>query len=160
MFRTINYLCPVEKLDFDKDLFEDMVTFYRDAYHLPPLAAKIYAYLIFDFERRGVAFEEFVEIFHASKSSVSANLNLLLNLKVIVDFTKISERRRYFSLNEQYMKIRCGEILSKLEKELSILQKLEQYREPADDKTRRKFTLYSTLFKNNIKNIQDTLREL
>ena len=28
-------------MDFDKEIFSEMVTFYGDAYHLPPLAAKI-----------------------------------------------------------------------------------------------------------------------
>ena len=32
-------------IEIDKDLFCDMVKFYGEAFHLPPLAAKIYSYL-------------------------------------------------------------------------------------------------------------------
>ena len=95
-------------MELDKDLFCDMVKFYGNAFHLPPLAAKIYSYLIFDFERKGVPFEEFVEVFSASKSAVSSNLNLLLNLKIISDFNRIDERKRFFVMNEKcYHQLEC-----------------------------------------------------
>jgi hypothetical protein len=43
-------------MEIDKEIFQDLVKFYGEAFHLPPLAAKIYAYLIFDFEKKGVCF--------------------------------------------------------------------------------------------------------
>ena len=98
-------------MKIDKEIFRDMVKFYGDVLHLPPLAAKIYSYLIFDFDRNGVSFDEVVEIFSASKSAVSSNLNLLLNLNIITDFNKIDERKRFFVMNEKYMKIRFDEII-------------------------------------------------
>ena len=88
------------KLEIDQELFCEMMKFYGETLNLPPLSAKIYAYLIFDFERKGICFEEFVEVFSASKSSVSSNLNLLLNADLIIDFTKINERKRFFKINE------------------------------------------------------------
>ncbi|WP_027376997.1 hypothetical protein [Kaistella palustris] len=147
-------------MEFDKDIFREMVKFYGEAYHLPPLAAKIYAYLIFDFDRNGVSFEEFVEIFAASKSSVSSNLNLLLNLDIIKDFTKIDERKRFFVMNENYMKIRFREIIDKMEKELSILNKLSNYRNSTDATAVRKFQTYQALFQKNIDNIQEMLDQV
>ncbi|MGV8914949.1 MAG: transcriptional regulator [Kaistella sp.] len=144
-------------MDFDKEIFSEMVTFYGDVYHLPPLAAKIYAYLVFDFNRAGVSFEEFVEIFCASKSSVSSNLNLLLNLNIIKDFNKIDERKRFFVMNENYMKIRFHEIIDKMQKELSILDKLSAFRNIEDEKSLHKFQIYRSLFQKNILNIQETL---
>ncbi len=147
-------------VEIDKDLFGDMVKFYGNAFHLPPLAAKIYSYLIFDFDRKGVSFDEFVEIFSASKSSISSNLNLLLNLNIINDFNKIDERKRFFVMNEKYMKIRFGEILNKMEDELAILDKLKNFRTDTDDVSMKKFEIYENLFKNNIINIQETLDQL
>jgi DNA-binding transcriptional regulator GbsR (MarR family) len=119
-------------IEIDRDLFCEMVKFYGKTYNLPPLAAKIYSYLIFDFERKGVPFDEFVEIFAASKSSVSTSLNLLLNLNIINDFNKIDERKRFFVMNEKYMKIRCEEIIAKMESELAIINKLKDFRKGAD----------------------------
>lgn len=101
-------------MEIDKEIFQDLVKFYGEAFHLPPLAAKIYAYLIFDFEKKGVCFDHFVEILHASKSSVSSNLNLLLTSGLIKDFTKIAERKRFFAINENYMVIRFEEIVEKI----------------------------------------------
>ena len=147
-------------IEIDKDLFCDMVKFYGEAFHLPPLAAKIYSYLIFDFDRNGVAFDEFVDIFAASKSSISSNLNLLLNLNIITDFNKIDERKRFFVMNEKYMKVRFEEIIVKMERELLILDKLKSFRNPTDENSLRKFAIYSNLFNKNIANIKDSLDKL
>ena len=147
-------------MELDKDLFCDMVKFYGNAFHLPPLAAKIYSYLIFDFERKGVPFDEFVEIFSASKSAVSSNLNLLLNLKIISDFNRIDERKRFFVMNEKFMKIRFGEIITRMEDELSILNKLKDFRMTTDESSAQKFEIYQNLFQNNISNIKEMLDQL
>lgn len=144
-------------IEIDKQLFREMVKFYGDVFHLPPLAAKIYAYLIFDFERNGVSFDAFVEVFSASKSSVSSNLNLLLNLNIIKDFNKIDERKRFFVMNEKYMKIRFEEIIVKMEREVSILDQLKAFRNTKDENILRKFEIYTALFSKNISNIKETL---
>jgi len=147
-------------MEIDKEIFREMVTFYGEAFHLPPLAAKIYAYLIFDFERKGIAFDEFVEIFNASKSSVSSSLNLLLNLNIIKDFNKIDERKRFFVMNEKYMKIRFEEIIEKMEREVLILENLKKFRNTKCEVALQKFETYTDLFKKNITNIKDTLDQL
>ncbi|UJF30712.1 transcriptional regulator [Kaistella sp. 97-N-M2] len=147
-------------VEIEKDLFCDMVKFYGNAFHLPPLAAKIYAYLIFDFDRKGVAFDEFVEVFSASKSSVSSNLNLLLNLNIISDFNRIDERKRFFVMNEKYMQIRFAEIITKMEDELLILNKLKDFRNSNDEASLKKFEIYQNLFQNSISNIKNNLDQL
>lgn len=147
-------------VEIEKDLFCDMVKFYGNAFHLPPLAAKIYAYLIFDFDRKGVAFDEFVEVFSASKSSVSSNLNLLLNLNIISDFNRIDERKRFFVMNEKYMQIRFSEIITKMEDELLILNKLKDFRNSYDEASLKKFEIYQNLFQNSISNIKNNLDQL
>lgn len=147
-------------MEIDKEIFREMVKFYGEAFHLPPLAAKIYAYLIFDFERKGVSFDEFVEIFSASKSSVSSNLNLLLNLNIINDFNKIDERKRFFVMNEKYMKIRFQEIIEKMDRELLILENLKKFRNTKCEVALQKFDIYTNLFNKNISNIKETLDQL
>ena len=144
----------------DKELFREMVKFYGDAYHLPPLAAKIYAYLVFDFERKGVSFDEFVEVLAASKSSVSSNLNLLLNLKIIKDFNKIDERKRFFVMNEDSMKIRFEELIEMMQRELLIIDNIKQIRDTKCEVALAKFDIYRNLFEKNISNIKETLKQL
>ena len=147
-------------IEIDKEIFREMVKFYGEAFHLPPLAAKIYAYLIFDFDRKGVSFDEFVDIFAASKSSVSSNLNLLLNLNIIKDFNKIDERKRFFVMNEKYMKIRFQEIIEKMDRELLILENLKTFRNTKCEVALQKFDVYTNLFNKNISNIKETLDQL
>ena len=147
-------------MKINKEIFTEVVRFYGDVFHLPPLAAKIYAYLIFDFGREGVFFDEFVEVFSASKSAVSSNLNLLLNLKIITDFNKIDERKRFFVMNENYMKIRFEEIIQKMERELTILENLKTFRNSPDAEVNRKFDIYTGLFQKNIENIRESLIQL
>ena len=147
-------------MEVDKEIFQDLVRFYGDTFHLPPLAAKIYAYLIFDFEKKGVCFDDFVEILHASKSSVSSNLNLLLNAKLIKDFTPIDERKRLFIINENYLKIRFETIVEKMKQETLILNKLQNFRKKKDDSLDEMFEIYKSLLDKNIINIQETLNKI
>lgn len=144
-------------MEIDKEIFREMVKFYGKAFHIPPLAAKIYSYLIFDFDRKGVSFDEFVEIFSVSKSSVSASLNLLLSLNIIKDFNKIDERKRFFVMNENFMKIRFEEIISKMETELSIINKLQNFRATTDENDLKKYEIYRDFFENNISSIKEKI---
>lgn len=147
-------------LEINNEIFGDMVKFYSETFHLPPLAAKIYSYLIFDFERKGISFDDFVHIFSASKSSVSANLNLLLNAKLIKDFNMINERKRLFVINEDFVNIRFSEIVDKMKQELVILKKLSDFRASQDKSHQEKFEIYTSLLNKNIKNIEATLQKI
>lgn len=162
MFRTKFYICGImnSTIEINREIFREMVKFYGETLNLPPLSAKIYAYLIFDFERNGICFEEFVEVFSASKSSVSSNLNLLLNANLIVDFNKINERKRFFMINENYMQIRFTAIIDKMKREISILDQLNEFRKSNDEKILERFEIYKSLLNKNIKNIEETLHKI
>ena len=149
-----------QSLELNKEIFREMVKFYGETLNIPPLAAKIYAYLIFDFEKKGICFDEFVHVFAASKSSVSANINLLLNAKLINDFNTITERKRFFRINENYINIRFEEIISKMKKEILILDQLNEFRKSKDQVKFEKFEIYRTLLIKNIKNIEETLHKI
>ena len=147
-------------LKIDQELFCEMMKFYGETLNLPPLSAKIYTYLIFDFEKKGICFDEFVHVFAASKSSVSANINLLLNAKLINDFNTIKERKRFFRINENYINIRFEEIISKMKKEISILDQLNEFRKSKNQEELQKFKIYRSLLIKNIKNIEETLHKI
>lgn len=137
-----------------------MVRFYSETFNLPPLSAKIYAYLIFDFDRKGICFDDFVCIFSASKSSVSSNLNLLLNAHLIKDFNTINERRRHFVINDNYINIRFTAIINKMKQELLILDKLQKFRGCTTEADVNRFQIYRKLLKKNIQNIEETIDKI
>lgn len=144
-------------IEINQEIFQEMVKLYSETYNMPPLSAKIFSYLIFDFEKKGVCFDAFVEVFSASKSSVSANVNYLLNAGFIYDINKIDERKRYFLVNNDYIKIRFNQIVSRLKREIDILDKLEAFREDKSEGSSDKIVAYKTLLFKNIQNIEETL---
>lgn len=148
------------KLNIDQDLFEEFSKFFRNSFKLPPLPAKIASYLMFDFKAEGLTFQELTVFFNSSKSSVSAALNLLLEIGLIKDFTKPEERRRYFVNNPHYAKIRFQDILSKLTTEVDLIDRLYRFRADVDPIEYEKFQIYRTLLTNNITNIEDSLIKL
>lgn len=149
-----------EPLNIDEEIFGELVKFYSETFHLPPLAAKIYAYLIFDFERKGVCFDEFVRVFAASKSSVSGNLNLLLNAKLINDGHVLNERKRFFVINENFTTLRFENIVNKMKQEIVILEKLQAFKPYKEERQQRRLEIYKSLLNKNIKNIEETLHKI
>ncbi|KQR94668.1 transcriptional regulator [Chryseobacterium sp. Leaf180] len=150
-------------LEVDEKLFCETAKFYGELFALPPLASKIYSYLIFDFERKGIAFDEFVQVFCASKSSVSTNLALLQKAQLVIDINRIDERKRYFYANENYKKIRFDKIMQRMHTELKIMDDLKDFRnriQKKDDEHDGKTDVYQSLLKKSIINIQELINKL
>lgn len=146
----------------DEKLFLEMTVYYEKLLGLPPLASKIYTLLRFDFERHGVCFDGLVCYFSAGKSSVSENLNLLLNKKLIVDFQKCDVRKRFFKINESYMQQRFEEISQQLKQELDVLDRLDALRQKKNIpmKYPERVVIYKNLLQNNLHNFQKSLKQL
>jgi DNA-binding transcriptional regulator GbsR (MarR family) len=117
-----------KSIEIDEKIFQNAVKFYGTVFSLPPLASKIYAYLLFDYDKVGITFDEFVEVLSASKSSVSTSISLLLNAELIVDHNKMDERKRYFFINDGYKKIRFEKIVQKMQDELQLLDDLDNFK--------------------------------
>ncbi|AZA74418.1 GbsR/MarR family transcriptional regulator [Chryseobacterium indoltheticum] len=149
-----------KSLEVDAKIFQDAVKFYGTVLNLPPLASKIYSYLIFDFDKVGITFDEFVEVFSASKSSVSTNLNLLINSELIIDVNKMDERKRYFFANDDYKKIRFEKIVQKMQDELKLLDDLKNFRKTEHKEDEERIEVYKALLNKNISNIQESLNKL
>ncbi|KMQ68371.1 transcriptional regulator [Chryseobacterium sp. FH2] len=149
-----------KSIEIDEKIFQDAVKFYGTIFDIPPLASKIYAYLLFDAERVGITFDEFVEVLSASKSSVSTSISLLLNAELIVDHNKMDERKRYFFLNEEYKKIRFEKIVQKMQDELKLLEDLNNFKKNQDDGYNERIEAYKALLNKNIINIQESLNKL
>ncbi|MFY1046359.1 transcriptional regulator [Chryseobacterium sp. GP-SGM7] len=149
-----------KSLEVDEKIFQDAVKFYGTILNLPPLASKIYSYLIFDFDKVGITFDEFVEVFSASKSSVSTSLNVLLNAELIIDVNKMDERKRYFFANDDYKKIRFEKIVQKMQDELKLLDDLKNFRKTEHKDTDDRNEAYKALLNKSISNIQESLNKL
>lgn len=149
-----------KSLEVDEKIFQDAVKFYGTVLNLPPLASKIYSYLIFDFDRVGITFDEFVGVFSASKSSVSTSLALLLNAELIIDINKIDERKRYFFANDDYKRIRFEKIVQKMQDELKLLDDLKRFRNAESKNDNGRIEAYKELLNKNILNIQESLNKL
>ena len=149
-------------LKIDAEIYQELIDFYGGIFSLPPLSAKIYAYLIFDFDKKGHTFDELVETFCASKSSISASINFLLNANLIKTVNKIDERKRYFVFNDDFVKFRFEEIVNRLKREIKILDQLNNYRESQLESSQlsERYSIYRSLLEKNIENIENTLNKL
>ncbi|AZA83489.1 transcriptional regulator [Chryseobacterium lactis] len=149
-----------QSIEIDEKIFQDAVKFYGTVFSLPPLASKIYSYLLFDYEKVGITFDEFVEVLSASKSSVSTSISLLLNAQLIVDHNKMDERKRYFFINDEYKKIRFEKIVQKMQDELKLLDDFNNFKKSNDDGYNERIENYKALLNKNIQNIQESLNKL
>lgn len=152
-------------LKIDEALYQKLFAFYTKSYQLPPLAAKIYAYLIFDFEIQGVTFEELVDVFKSSKSSVSSNLKLLQQGGFLVTISKMEERKRFFVINPDFVKIRFGSMIEKLETEMEIIDDLKNYRilQNDDESSKmhiKRLDIYADFLNKGVADFTETLKKL
>lgn len=85
------------------DLFCSFSAFLEKTYKFPPLTAKLQAYMVLESNEEGFTFEELLEVFNVSKSSLSNSINYLLSMKHIEYINKINSRKRYFRLNFNYL---------------------------------------------------------
>ncbi|WP_294330973.1 transcriptional regulator [uncultured Chryseobacterium sp.] len=148
-----------KSIEIDDKIFQDAIKFYGSVFSLPPLASKIYAYLLFDYDKVGITFDEFVEVFSASKSSVSTSISLLLNSELITDHNRMDERKRYFFINDGYKKIRFEKIVQKLKDELKLLNDLDRFKKNHNNYN-EKTEAYKALLTKNIIQIQESLNKL
>ncbi len=145
-----------KKFEIDQELFHDLVQYYTGLFNLPPLAAKIYCYLFFDVEKQGVTFEELMDIFQVSKSSVSTSLCLLLQMELLKEYSKIGERKRNFVINEEYGKLKFEKIISNIKEEVSILDRLQDF----NGQNSEKYQHYREMLIKNIEIMENSLDKL
>ncbi|MBO9618665.1 MAG: ArsR family transcriptional regulator [Niabella sp.] len=140
-----------------------MVTFYGDLYRLPPLNAKVYVYLMFDTQGAGHTFDDLLLKFNVSKSSLSNALQMLLQHRFIEYITPIDSRKRQYRINPQYMGIRFGNILNKLEKEKELMARMALCckKEKSPNATFIKsLDQYGEILNKHIKTIDSTIKNL
>lgn len=128
-------------------LIEDIGMILEYRADLAPLAARIYATLLIS-SNEGLTFDEIMEIVQASKSTVSNNLNILVQLRYVEYFTRPGNRKRYFRTSPFYVKNALEQYMALLDNELKIVNRIDDYNK---ENNPEKF--------NNEKSIRSLFRE-
>ena len=86
----------------------------------------------------------------------------MLNAELIKSLNKMDERKRYFLINEGFINIRFEEIVTRMKREIKILDQLSEFRRTQVNNTEyeKRYSLYKSLLEKNIANIQETLDKL
>lgn len=121
--------CSIEK----HKLIEEVGLHIEGSHKLPPLASRIYALMVLS-ANHGYSFEELIELTRASKSSVSTNLTLLLQLDYLEFYTKSGDRKRYFRGTGNFVKSILNEHLQSVEKELKLVGKINLFNQEHNPK--------------------------
>ncbi len=139
----------------DKDKFLDQLSdLLMKDHQLSPLAARIYAMLILA-EKQTYTFEELVDLTQASKSSVSTQINYLLDNKKIVYETKKDCRKRFFKSNHHYI---IDVLITEYKDASSHVSILNQLIHVKTDHTLAQILL--KYYQNKQNNIQQTLEKI
>lgn len=151
--------CSAEK----KKLIEEIGVRFEQAQQISPLAARIYAVMILS-PNDGTTFDEILEITGASKSSVSTQLNLLLQLKKVAYFTKSGDRKRYFRASKLYLKNTLEEYLENINKEIDLSEKITLFNATYNKNKFKKngeiALLYNDYLISQRKNIKATIKKM
>lgn len=144
------------------DLFKEVSAHYERFYSFQPLTAKIYALMVLNNCSEGLTFDDFLETFHSSKSSISHSLNTLVEMNFIEQFKKENERRRYFRINRSLFLMRLEDVHKRLTQEMEINLKLRGYRKAKCSELFREdeFDFYISHLSLATQSIEKTIQKL
>src|SRR5690606_8794852 len=109
-----------------EELTEMLSIHFQNSHNLSPLGAKIWAVLIMDRNEDGLTFEYLVERLGASKSTISTNLNELLQKEIIYFETREGDRKKYFKAAP--FSQRFTRILKNMAFEKQLVEKMIDYK--------------------------------
>jgi DNA-binding transcriptional regulator GbsR (MarR family) len=108
---------------FNEKLSIELSSHFEEEHNMPPLASKIYSILILS-QSECLTFDEILTITKASKSSVSNQINFLIDEGRVEFIFKDKKRKRYFKTKEDYFKKTLEIHQQKIQKETNILSKI------------------------------------
>ena len=112
----------------NNQLIEDLASVLISDHQLTPLGAKIYALLIIADDEL-YTFDDIVDLTKASKSSVSNQLNELLDRNKIIFETKVDSRKRFFKTNQNYINEMLRKEHEHADQHITILNKLIDHKD-------------------------------
>ena len=145
------------------ELIEELGLYFEKRHDLPPLAARIYAIMVLS-SLEGFTFDELMEITQASKSSVSTNLNLLLQLKFVEYYTKPGERKRFFRSSGSFLQNMLIEQYETINADLELTKKVNAFNKQHNPENYRKKGYIGNIFHAFLEqeklNIEQTLQRI
>lgn len=109
-----------------KELTEMMGIHLQNQHTISPLTGRIWATLIMEGKGEGLTFDYLVEKLQASKSSISASLNLLVKTDKIYYVNIEGDRKKYFRTYP--FSERFARLLKNMEFEKKLLEKVIKYK--------------------------------
>ncbi|MFO7744635.1 MAG: ArsR family transcriptional regulator [Psychroflexus sp.] len=140
------------------NLIEELSSHFVNERDLPPLAAKIYSSIILS-KAESLTFEEIIEITGASKSSVSNQLNFLIEENRLDFIYKDDKRKRYFKTKRDYLCNTLESHLEKIQKEIKMLSKVIKYKDDQDF-NKKLVAIFKNHLESEKENILDTINNL
>lgn len=151
--------CSPEK----RKLIEEVGVHFEKVHQIAPLAARIYAIMILS-PNDGNTFDEIMSITEASKSSVSTQLNLLIQLKKVEYFTKSGDRKRYFKASRMYLKNTLMEYQDAISEEIKLIEKITRFNSIYNQEKFKRTGEVTMLFKDYLikqeENLQETIGKM
>lgn len=146
------------------ELINNFSSYFEEIYKFPPLTSKIYSFLILDINKEGTTFDELVEVFNASKSSVSNSLSFLSQLNYVEHFTKINCRKRFYKVTPESMLVRLKKVSNVLQQEKLLIIKYRDYLSKQDESNEKeikilKSEIYIKHLKGSIEKLVETIKE-
>lgn len=128
-----------------------------------PSTAKVRSYLNFDYKGEGQSFDDIVNCLKISKSTASTAIQLLLDEQQIYFKYKENDRKRYFFINENFVKFQYEKIIEKLKEEEEIIQLVYQHQKELKIKNKhleKKLDIFNKAVKNSIQNLENAIQNL
>lgn len=138
-------------LTSNSNLIEELSSHFVHEHDLPPLASKIYSFLILS-KVESLTFDEIIDITGASKSSVSNQLNFLIEEGRVDFIYKDDKRKRYFKTKRDYLCKTLETHLEKIQKEIKMLSKIIQHKDDQDFNKK-----LVAIFKNHLMSEKDNI---
>lgn len=133
---------------------------FHENYKMGPLQAQIFSYVLIIGKKQGVTFDDILQYTKASKSSVSININCLLDKKSIFYINKPNDRKKYFLPNKLSSVLERTEFIIK--KDIELLYEMIDYYEEIkvnDNENDFKHINNMRLFKDHLEKIEKSLVE-
>ena len=138
----------------NNQLVEELASVLIGDHQLSPLGAKIYALLIIADDEL-YTFDDIVSLTEASKSSISNQLNDLLDRNKIIYETKPNSRKRFFKTNQNYMYEMLRKEHEHADKHINILDRLIEHKEENE-----MAKILKEYYQNEACNIESTLKKI
>jgi DNA-binding transcriptional regulator GbsR (MarR family) len=148
-----------EKKPLSRDTIEDTGKVF-EKFGLTPMQGRILAYFTIS-DPPEKTFDELVDYFKASKSSVSNSLNYLLQNKIIDYKTFASDRKRYFFLTDSFFRVYFRKVMENVSELKEYAYRTVSMRTPEYPVTNEKILKWienANRFQESIENTLDSFK--